>query len=90
LIRTQIYLDEKQKKALDRLSAERGLSLAELVRAAVDQMLAEERERKQNFELVLNQTFGMWRDRGEITADFVRRARRDWDGRLKRHGSSVD
>nr|BAL58639.1 hypothetical conserved protein [Candidatus Acetothermum autotrophicum] len=90
MTRTQIYLDEEQKKELDRLSAKRGVPIAELIRAAIDQMLAQERERKQNFERVLTQTFGMWRDRREITEDYVRRARRDWEKRLKRHGSSAD
>jgi hypothetical protein len=90
MIRTQIYLDENQKEALNRLSTERGLSLAELIRLAVDQMLADERERTQDFALVLDQTFGIWRDRHEITEDFVRHARRNWDKRLKRHGPSAD
>jgi hypothetical protein len=90
MVRTQIYLDERQKEALDRLSAERGVPVAELIRSAVDQMLTQERERKHDLELVLTQTFGMWRGRREITKDFARRTRRDWEKRLQRHGQSAD
>lgn len=90
MIRTQIYLNDQQKRALDRLSARRNVSVAELIRAAIDRMLAEEEDHCQGWERVLSQTFGMWRDRREITADFVRRARRGWDERLKRYGQSND
>ncbi len=90
MIRTQIYLDERQKKTLERLSAERGVPVAELIRAAVDQMLAAEQRHCQEFERVLNQTFGLWRHRRGITKEFARAMRRKWGERLKRHGSSVD
>lgn len=39
--RTNIYLDEEQARALKHLAAEEGLSVAELVRRAVDAYLAE-------------------------------------------------
>jgi len=37
--RTNIYLPEKIKSALDKLSKETGLSMAELVRRAIDEFL---------------------------------------------------
>ncbi|MDR7566038.1 MAG: CopG family transcriptional regulator [Armatimonadota bacterium] len=39
MVRTQIQLTEEQVAALRRLSAERGVSMAELVREALDAML---------------------------------------------------
>jgi len=38
--RTNVYLDEDQIRGLKHLAAEQGLSLAELVRQAVDRLLA--------------------------------------------------
>lgn len=39
--RTQIQLDEHKAEALRRLAADRGVSVAELIRRAVDRVLAE-------------------------------------------------
>lgn len=41
-LRTQIYLEESQRRSLDELTRVRGVSLAELIREAVDHYLAEE------------------------------------------------
>lgn len=61
MVRTQIYLSESQKQALERLSAERGLSIAELIRTAIDCWLKE--ACSTGFEETLEKTFGLWRDR---------------------------
>lgn len=42
MIRTQIQLTEEQHRHLRRLAAERGVSLAELIRRSVDGLLASE------------------------------------------------
>jgi len=39
MIRTQIQLEERQATALRRLAAEKGVSIAELIRRAVDEAL---------------------------------------------------
>ena len=39
MVRTQIQLDEEETKGLKRLAAERGVSVASLVREAVDRLL---------------------------------------------------
>jgi len=39
MIRTQIQLEERQAAALRRLAAERGVSIAELIRRAIDESL---------------------------------------------------
>ena len=41
--RTNIYLTEKQQEALRKLSAETGLSVAELIRRAIDLFLKGEK-----------------------------------------------
>ena len=53
MVRTQIQLTEEQSKALKRLAAEQGTSVAELIRRSVDRYLrttegvsAEERRRR--------------------------------------------
>lgn len=66
MVRTQIYLDERQKEELERLSAEHGVSVAELIRSAVDRMLEEERARTMEFEAALDKTFGLWKERTDI------------------------
>ncbi|HEY9084966.1 MAG TPA: CopG family transcriptional regulator [Candidatus Tyrphobacter sp.] len=43
--RTQIYLDEDQKRALRTLAAERDSNVSDLVRQAVDRLLKEEIDR---------------------------------------------
>jgi hypothetical protein len=41
MVRTQLQLPEEQARALRELAAERGVSVAELIREAVEQMLRE-------------------------------------------------
>ncbi len=43
MTRTQIYLTEDQKLALRRMAAEHGSNVSDLVRAAIDNLLANER-----------------------------------------------
>ncbi len=75
--RTQVYLTAEQRRQVDELRARDGRSLAEVVRAALDEYLqtharaaAEEdlAERKR----VLDETFG-------IAPDFPYPDRSDWD-----------
>ena len=40
--RTQIYLSEDQRARIDRVAAAEGVTMAELIRRAVDEYLAEE------------------------------------------------
>ena len=52
--RTQIYLTDEQRRRIDRVAAAKGLTMAEVVRRAVDDYLDEEPDA----ELVLSATFG--------------------------------
>jgi Arc/MetJ-type ribon-helix-helix transcriptional regulator len=49
MVRTQIQLTEKQAEGLKRLAAERGVSMAELVRQSVQRLL-EEREQDEKWQ----------------------------------------
>ena len=75
MIRTQIYLTEEEKKALTALSAESGKKQSELIREAVDSLIA--RSSKTRRQAVLDRVAGMWEDRKDLP-DFSD-LRHDWD-----------
>lgn len=52
--RTQIYLTDDQRRRIDRVAAAKGLTMAEVVRRAVDEYL----DAEPNAELALAATFG--------------------------------
>ncbi|MEZ5295297.1 MAG: CopG family transcriptional regulator [Ilumatobacteraceae bacterium] len=52
--RTQIYLTDDQRHRIDRIAEAKGLTMAEVVRRAVDDYLADEPDA----ELALSATFG--------------------------------
>lgn len=45
-VRFQMFIDESQKSALERLQHDSGASVAELVRTAIDNFLSEYRKKK--------------------------------------------
>jgi Arc/MetJ-type ribon-helix-helix transcriptional regulator len=75
--RTQVYLTEDQRREIEELRASDGRTLAEVVRAALDEYLAThgpaamEKERAET-QRVLDETFG-------IAPDFPYPDRSDWD-----------
>ncbi|MDQ2791944.1 MAG: hypothetical protein DLM60_14560 [Pseudonocardiales bacterium] len=79
MLRTQISLTEEQKRRLDTLSAERGLSLSELVRQAVERCYGESRDAEQDLRR-LRVGFGAWvdqdqADQNEAGEEYVARLR---------------
>lgn len=83
MVRTQIYLDEGQKSALDRLSAERGATVSDLIRQAVDQFIGNE---SIHFEDALDRSFGIWRNRRDLDepSGYIRKIRSEWEEREHR------
>ena len=83
MVRTQIYLDDKQKSALERLSAKRRATISDLIRQAVDQYIT---RAAMDFDQALGVSFGIWRNRSDIgnASDCVRKSRREWTNRDKR------
>lgn len=75
--RTQIYLTDEQRRQIEELRADDGRTLAEVVRAALDEYLAThgpraEEERRRETQRVLDETFG-------IAPDFDVPPRDEWD-----------
>ncbi|WP_022834813.1 ribbon-helix-helix domain-containing protein [Salisaeta longa] len=68
MIRTQIYLMEKERAALQRLAAERGASQSALIREAVDLYL-DDRSHEERLAK-LRAARGMWNDRANVHATF--------------------
>jgi hypothetical protein len=64
LVRTQIYLSDDAQKGLRALSRRTGLSQSELIRRAVDGLLAGETELDR--AALLRQARGLWRDRDDL------------------------
>lgn len=85
MARTQIYLTREQLRALDRKRKETGLSLAALIRRAIDRAYLARGDLSLEEELrIIRESSGAWRDRAETGAEYVERIR---SGRLARlHG----
>jgi hypothetical protein len=75
MIRTQLYLTDKQRAELAALGEATGKRLSELVREALDRFLQQSGPERRG--AVLDRAAGMWKDRGDLP-DF-RAVRRQWD-----------
>lgn len=75
MIRTQVYLTEKERLAISSLAEATGKKQAELIREAVD-IFIELRSGRHRDE-ILDQAAGMWRDRNDLP-DFTA-SRQSWD-----------
>lgn len=75
MVRTQIYLTEEERSALSSISGQLGKKQSELIREAVDDLIARHSERRR--QEVLDRTAGMWKDRSDLP-DF-RELRKNWD-----------
>jgi Arc/MetJ-type ribon-helix-helix transcriptional regulator len=75
MVRTQIYLTERQRDELAAMAKTAGKKQSELIREAVDRLIKEEGRGKR--EAVLRQAAGIWKDRTDLP-DF-RATRAEWD-----------
>jgi Arc/MetJ-type ribon-helix-helix transcriptional regulator len=85
--RTQVYLTEEQRRQIEELRADDGRTLAEVVRAALDEYLAThgrqaKEERRRETQRVLDETFG-------IAPDFEVPPRDEWD-RFDRNWNRIE
>jgi len=75
MIRTQIYLTEQERDALKALSDERGKNQSELIREAIDSLIAKFSKTQRQY--ALERVAGMWKDRDDLP-DFSK-IRSGWD-----------
>jgi len=75
--RTQIYLDDRQRRQLDRVAKGTGRTVSELIREAIDAHYAA--APKEDFLAALRAgAFGVWKARSDLgpTDTYLRRVRR--------------
>ena len=75
MIRTQIYLTDRQRSELAAISKTLGKKQSELIREAIDRLI--DQTGKNHRELVLREAAGIWKDRTDLP-DF-KSIRAEWD-----------
>jgi Arc/MetJ-type ribon-helix-helix transcriptional regulator len=81
MVRTQVYLTEEQDRGLKGLAELSGRRQSELIREAIDRLLAEHRPK--DWKEALEAVRGMWADRDDLN-ELYADLRTDWERRLKR------
>lgn len=85
MVRTQVYLTEKQNEGLKRLAATSGRRQSELIRDAVETYL--DRNELSDWKEALRAARGIWADRTDLD-EMVKQSRQSWEERLDRiHGT---
>jgi len=75
MVRTQIYLTERQRDELAAIAKTVGKKQSELIREAVDRLI--DQEGRSWREAVLRESAGIWKDRTDLPDFKVTRA--EWD-----------
>lgn len=75
MVRTQIYLTERQRDELAAIAKSAGKKQSELIREAVDHLI--DQSGRSRREAVLRAAAGVWKDRRDLP-DF-RATRAEWD-----------
>ena len=75
MVRTQIYLTDRQRVELAAIGKATGKKNSELIREAVDRLIDQRGHTRR--EAVLREVAGIWRDRTDLP-DF-KAARAEWD-----------
>ena len=75
MVRTQIYLTERQREALAAIAGHAGRRQSELIREAVDRYI--EQRSGQHREALLREAAGVWRTRSDLPDYDEMRA--EWD-----------
>ncbi len=75
MVRTQIYLTERQRVELAAISKAVGKKQSELIREAVDRLIDQTGHSRR--EIVLREAAGIWKDRTDLP-DF-KTMRAEWD-----------
>ena len=64
MVRTQVYLTERQRDELAAIAKHRSKRQSEVIREAVDRFI--EQWSRQGRERILRETAGIWRDRSDV------------------------
>ena len=75
MIRTQIYLTERQRTELTTISKILGKKQSELIREAVDRLIDQAGNSRR--EVVLREAAGIWKDRTDLPN--FKKIRTEWD-----------
>jgi Arc/MetJ-type ribon-helix-helix transcriptional regulator len=75
MVRTQIYLTERQRAELEIISKTLGKNQSELIREAIDRLI--DQTGGNSRELILREAAGIWKDRTDLP-DFSA-VRSEWD-----------
>jgi hypothetical protein len=75
MVRTQIYLTERQRDRLAVIARTAGKKQSELIREAVDRLINQSSRSRR--EAILRETAGIWKDRTDLP-DF-NSTRTEWD-----------
>ena len=75
MVRTQIYLTERQRDELAAIAKAAGKKQSELIREAIDRLI--DQEGRSRREVVLREAAGIWKDRTDLP-DF-KATRAEWD-----------
>jgi hypothetical protein len=75
MIRTQVYLTDRQRAELNAISKTLGKKQSELIREAVDNLIDQAGHDRR--EIVLREAAGIWKDRTDLPA--FRAIRTNWD-----------
>jgi len=78
MIRTQVYLEDSASKALRSIALQTGKKQSELIRAAIDNLIAatQQNDRKSRFKSAR----GIWKDRDDLIN--LEDIRKEWDRKL--------
>lgn len=75
MVRTQIYMTERQRDELAAMAKTMGKKQSELIREAIDRLIAQSSDRQR--AAVLQETAGIWKDRKDLPDFNAERA--GWD-----------
>jgi len=75
MIRTQIYLTDKQRAELATIAKNTGKKQSEIIREAIDRLIGQTGHNRQ--KTVIRETAGIWKNRDDLP-DF-RAIRSEWD-----------
>ncbi len=80
MVRTQIYLTEKEKQGLKSAALSQGVHQSNLIRKAIDELLA--KTVTTDKQVILDEIAGIWAERNDIPA--IRDLRTGWRQRYIR------